>query len=48
MKAANDEKMSLRLPADEKAAFLAACEAEDVTPPQIIRRLIRQWVKGKK
>lgn len=47
-----DEKVSggdihLRLHPGIKAAFVAACEADDRTPSQMVRKLIKAWLDGR-
>ena len=37
--------LNLRLPADLKAAFEDACKGNDQTASQVIRALMRQYVK---
>ena len=37
--------LNLRLPADLKAAFDAACAANDQTASQVIRAMMREYVK---
>jgi metal-responsive CopG/Arc/MetJ family transcriptional regulator len=39
--------LNLRLPADLKKSFDAACKANDQTSSQIIRAMIREYVKKK-
>jgi hypothetical protein len=41
----SDSTLNLRLPADLKAAFDAACAANDQTASQVIRALMREYVK---
>lgn len=41
-----DVTFSMRLDADLRAAFSAACEAQDMTAAQVLRRFMRDFIKG--
>lgn len=44
-----DATLTTRLSQREKAAFVEACAAKDITPSQVVRHLVRKWlaVNGK-
>ena len=41
-----DAVLQIRLPADLKALFLQACQKEDLSAAQVLRRFIRSYVEG--
>lgn len=44
MKKEENPIMNLRLPAEMKAELFKIAEKEDVTPSQIVRKLIKEWL----
>ena len=40
------ETVTFRLLPEEKAALMAACAAADLTAGQVVRQLIRGWMKA--
>lgn len=45
MENSKDTTVTVRLGEADKAALKALCEQEDITPSQVVRRLIRQHLK---
>ena len=41
----NDERLALRIDPELKAAAQAKAEAEDLTLSQVVRHLLRDWLK---
>lgn len=42
---ADDAALTIRLPADLRAAFMAACKDADLTASQVLRAAIREFVE---
>jgi hypothetical protein len=40
------DSLTFRLIPDEKAAFMAACAEADITAGQVVRQLVRGWMKA--
>lgn len=43
-----DTVMNFRIPSELKKAFEDACAAQDITPSQILRKLIRDFIATNK
>ncbi len=40
-------RLTILIDPDKKAVFESLCELEDVTPSQVIRRLIREFIEAR-
>jgi antitoxin component of RelBE/YafQ-DinJ toxin-antitoxin module len=40
----NEQIFTTRMPADLKEAFAKATKAQDLTPSQVVRKLVKEWL----